>query len=888
MREWRLRSKLTAVLVLPLILAGVLGTLRVTDLARSAQGFAELARQIGFVQQLDLVVHDLQGERRWMAAMLATGVPADRDALRTRVQIQVQRVDTAATRLVNSDFTAEPAGLIAAGSRPIVAEAHRAAVRRLSGLAALRRATFGPTVAPGKTTASSAIAAYSTLIAALLNIDRGLLDGALTPVVHQVEGAKALSVAKEQASQQQAVLLTGILSGGLSTTQQAALRTAEARFDASADEFGQAMSPAQRGLYFDSAAAVDRTRLLVAALDRAVHAAPLETVPADWNSASAGTIVAMRQGVDTLLNELRTDAQERSGQAWREALWDGAAVAALLLLAVLLLVVVVRSLLQPLRTLRTVAFEVADRRLPEAVEQVLSPEGSSASATVDPVPVHSREEVGQIARAFDEVHNQAVRLATEQAQLRSSLSDVFLTASGRSQVLLEQQLRLIEELRSTAHDPELASGLLQLDLLAARMCRHSENLLVLAGGPARRGAEGPLTLLEVLSNAVAEIDADQRVTVCLTGACVVAGPVSGELTHLIAELLDNAISVTPPDAMVTVSCALTEDKSLRLEITDSGPGLHPDELGAINARLVSAPVPASSAVGQLGLVVVRELAGRHGITVQLRQRLGARGIITAVLLPSALVTVEPKSEKPLSPGCAGAQGQLPLRVSVVGPATAPDLFSPSAMNLAAVSSASLEVVSSQLGRPLTAQEEWLELFGQHEPPSDPPSSQLDNAQAKLPVTADPLWSPMPPGGIVADGAPGEVREEIFEMVSAWFRGCQADCQSGPVSNPQSTIETEWRSPFDEGWRAAQALRTRVDHEVTPAGLPKRQPREHLVSGADVCVPPIPVPVGPARTPEAVRGRLARYQRGLRVGRHARVGPDEQLAWTDIPQPPLDR
>ncbi|MGH3827033.1 MAG: HAMP domain-containing sensor histidine kinase, partial [Pseudonocardiaceae bacterium] len=667
---------------------------------------------------------------------------------------------------------------------------------------------------------------------------------------------------------------------------------------------GQTISPAQRRLFFDSAASVDRTRLLVAALDRAVRAAPLETVPADWNAASSGTIVAMHQAVDTLLNELRTDAQERSGQAWSEALRDGAAVAALLLLAVLLLVVVVRSLLKPLRTLRTVAFEVADRRLPEAVEQVLSTDGSSSSTTVDPVPVHSREEVGQIARAFDEVHNQAVRLATEQAQLRSSLSDVFLTASGRSQVLLGQQLRLIEELRGTAHDPEQASGLLQLDLLSTRMRRHSENLLVLAGGPARRGADRPLALLKVLTDAVAEIDADQRVAVCppasLSGAAMVAGPVLGELTHLIAELLDNAVSVTPPGAMVTVSCALTEDKSLRLEITDSGPGLPPDELEVINARLVSAPVPASPAVGQLGLVVVRELAGRHGITVQLRHRLGARGIITTVLLPCALVTVQPGPDKPLSvdkprnperpfnTGWAGAQAQLPLQVSVVGPATAPDLFSPSGVSPAAASSASLGVADSQLGRPLTAQEEWLELFGQHEPQSVPPSSQSDSDQAKLPVAADPLWSPMPPDGIGANGAPGEVREEIFEMVSAWFRGRQSECQSGLVGNPQSTIETEWRSPFDEGWRAAQALRTQVDHEVTPAGLPKRQPREHLVSGTDVRVPPIPVPAGPARTPEAVRGRLARYQRGLRVGRHARVGPDEQLAWTDIPQPPLDR
>lgn len=914
LRDWRLRTKLTAVLVVPLVLAGVLGTLRVTDLAGRAQDFAALARQVGWAQQLGLVVYDLQGERQRVAAMLVTGRTADRAMLQTEVQAQVQRVDTAVTKLRAADFSAEALGPIAAQAHPIVGEAHRAVVSRLAGLAALRQATLRSDAAPGNATASSAVTAYSDFIAVLLDLERGVLDGAPGPVARQADGVKALLVAKEQASWQHAVLLTGILSGGLSSAQQAMLRTSDARFDAAADEFGQAMSPAQRRLYFNTMAVVDRKRLLSAALDRAARGAPLETVPGDWNSAAAGTVETMHQGVATLLNELRTDAQGRSSQAWREAFRDGAVVAVLLLLAVALLVVVVRSLLQPLRTLRTAAFEVADRRLPEAVEQVLATDGIPDQTAVDPVPVHSREEVGQVARAFDTVHVQAVRLAAEQAQLRSSLNDVFLHLSGRSQCLLERQLRLIEELRGAAHDPELVSSLLQLDRLAARMRRHSENLLVLAGGTVRRGTKGPVAVLDVLRNAVSEVDEYQRVTVCPPPAATVTGPVAGDLVHLIAELLDNATSVTPQGTLVTLSCVLTEDKSLLVEVTDSGPGLPPDELQAINARLALAPAADASVSGQIGLFVARELAARHGITVRLRQRLGERGITATALLPPSLVTIDlrvstgdprsngPRSngtgpdatpsrdsrasidsapEEPLTTGWSGTDGQLPLQVSVVDEATAADLFSPSS-----ISPASLGVVTSQCSRPRTAQEEWLDLFGHHEPQPErePLSDQLGGDQAQVAAATDPLGSPIPPGRAAAAGQPEEVREEIFEMVSAWFR----ERQSAPVSNPPSTIAPEWRSPFDEPWQAAQALRTRVDHEFTRAGLPKRQPRAHLVSGADGRVLPTPVPAGPVRTPDAVRGRLSRYQRGLRVGRHARIGPDEQFAWTDIPQRPFDQ
>ncbi|MGH3767576.1 MAG: sensor histidine kinase [Pseudonocardiaceae bacterium] len=856
LRDWRLRTKITAVLLVPLVLAGVLGALRVSDLVGKAHDSAALTRQIGFAQLLGTVVYHVQGERYRVAAMQAGGLVTDA----AEVQKQAQRVDSAVAMLRAADVGSESFPAAGGGQWQRV---HRAALSRLSGLAAFRQTS----------TPANAVAGYSSIIAVLLDLDRQALGGAPDSLAHQADAVKALATAQEQASWQHAVLQTGILTDRLTAEQQVTLRTADARFDAAAEEFGQAASPAQQQLYFTARAVGDRKRLLAAALERAVRGAPLETVPGDWNSAAAGTVEAIWQGQSTLLNDLRRDTANRGDAAMREAYWDAAVVVVLLLLAVALLIAVVRSLLQPLRTLRTAAFDVADRQLPEAAEQLRTAEGLPDDTTVDPVPVHSREEVGQVARAFDTVHVQAVRLAAEQAKLRCSLNDVFLRLSGRNQGLLERQQRLLDEVRNRAADPELVNRLSQLDGLATRMRRHSENLLVLAGGTVRRGDGAAVAVLDVLSAAVSEIEDDQRVTVGSSPAALVTGPVATDLSHLIAELLDNAVSAAPRGAGVALGGTLTEDKGLLVEITDSGTGLSPDDLQAINAWLASAPAADAPAAGQTGLLVVRELAAQHGITVRLRQRLGGNGITATVALPPALVVVDLRvtAAHPEPAATPRAQQQPPLQVSVIDEATATDLFSPASFSPASFSAASLGApassgaVTSPANSSRTAEEEWLELFAppesaaDREPGPDPP----EWGAAHLPSAADSL-------GIPAAGAAPEVREEIFDMVSAWFRERQS----------ASTSQPEWRSPFDEGWQAAQALRSPVPHELTSAGLPRRQPRAHLVAGADGQVSPTPGPAAPARTPEEVRGRLSRYQRGLRVGRHARTGPEEQAAWTD--------
>lgn len=871
LRDWRLRTKLTAVLLLPLLLAGVLGALRVTELLRRADESAALARQVGFAQQLGIVVHGLQGERYQVATMQASGWLADRAELQT----QLQRVDSAVTALRMADVHAEtlPA---AAGVRwgPV----HRAAMSRLSGLAALRRAVLPPATVVGAASARTAISAYSNLTGMLLDLQRQALGGAPDELARRADAVKALAVAEEQASREQAVLQAGIFTNDLPPDQQAILRAADARLDAAADDFGQAASPAQRQLYFGARAVLDRKRLLDAALDRAARAAPLETVPSDWNSAAAGTVETIWQGQTALLGELRTGTGVRGDRALREAYWDAAVVVLLLLLAVGLLIVVVRSLLQPLRTLRTAAFEVADRRLPEAIEQLRSADGPPGETTVDPVPVHSREEVGQVARAFDTVHVQAVRLAAEQAQLRSSHNDVFVSLSSRNQDLLERQRQLIDEACRLPADAELINRLRQLDRLTTRMRRHSDNLLAVAGasGTQGRGIDGqraPVPVLDVFSAAVAEIEDEDRVTVCPPPTVTIAGSVGSDLVHLIAELLDNAVDATPRGASVILGGVVTEDKGLLLEITDSGPGLSRDLLQTINARLASAPAVDPLVAGQTGLFVARELAAPHGITVRLRQRLGGSGITATVLLPPSLVMVDLRvsaaaeqrgcvdgtAQAPVTAEGDGLQEYLPLHVSMLDETAAEDLFNP-----ASISPAARAAVTSP-SRPRTAEEEWLELFGS---PGSQPEPVSDSPAAQAPVEAIP----------VAAGSP-EVREEIFEMVSAWFREQATDAGSA------ATIAADWQSPFDEGWQAAQALRSPDDHELTGAGLPRRQPRAHLVAGADDQLAPPPQFAAPVRTPEDVRGRLSRYQRGLRVGRHARNDPTELLSCTDtLPRP----
>ena len=213
-------------------------------------------------------------------------------------------------------------------------------------------------------------------------------------------------------------------------------------------------------------------------------------------------------------------------RAITSVIFDCAAVLLVLALALAFMVVVGRSMVQPLRTLRAGALEVAEVRLPEAVRRISETDGEDVSLDVEPIDVDSSDEIGQVARAFDQVHQEALRLAANEAAIRGNVNAMFVNLSRRSQSLVERQIRLIDDLEQGEQDAERLANLFKMDHLATRMRRNSENLLVLAGHDLSSRWNQPVALVDVLRAAVSEIEEYERVSLNMQPGIAVRGPPS--------------------------------------------------------------------------------------------------------------------------------------------------------------------------------------------------------------------------------------------------------------------------------------------------------------------------------------------------------------------------
>ncbi|MEV1171274.1 nitrate- and nitrite sensing domain-containing protein, partial [Nonomuraea sp. NPDC049784] len=332
-----------------------------------------------------------------------------------------------------------------------------------------------------------------------------------------------------------------------------------------------------------------------------------------------------------LAGEVGLRSKELRESEIRNAIIAGALILALLLLVLLLTVAIARSMVGPLRRLRTEALEVAGFRLPDVVHR-LRASGDASVGDVRPIEVEGNDEIGEVARAFDQVHRQAVRLAGEEAELRSNISSMFVNLSRRTQTLVERQISLIDGLEKGEQDGGRLSDLFKLDHLATRMRRNSENLLVLAGHEATRRRSQPAKLVDVVRAALSEVEGYERVQVKVHRGTSVLGSAANDLVHLVAELVENAIQFSPSNSQVMVTSSLIEGGGALLSVSDTGISMTEDELAEANRRLAEPPVVDVSVSRRMGLFVVGRLALRHGIRVQLRKGEGA-GLIAMVLLP---------------------------------------------------------------------------------------------------------------------------------------------------------------------------------------------------------------------------------------------------------------
>ena len=281
------------------------------------------------------------------------------------------------------------------------------------------------------------------------------------------------------------------------------------------------------------------------------------------------------------------------------------------------------------------ALKIATVQLPARVAALSAATDPSASLEVEPVSVHSTDEIGKVARAFDQVHGEAVRLAGNEALLRGNLSAMFVSLSRRSVPLIDRLARMIDSLEQNEDDPDRLSSLFSMDHLVTRMRRNSENLLVLAGEePARQWSE-PVPLTDVARAAMSEIEQYTRVVLDIQPEVAVSGQAATDVVHLLAEVIENATMFSSPDTSVRVSASEFDSGGVLLEIRDTGVGVSEARLAEINLRLDTPPEIDVSVSRHMGLFAVSRLAARHGIKVRLRTA-SPQGLSALVWLPGSL------------------------------------------------------------------------------------------------------------------------------------------------------------------------------------------------------------------------------------------------------------
>src|SRR5882757_2595101 len=439
-----------------------------------------------------------------------------------------------------------------------------------------------------------------------------------------------------------------------------------------------------------------------------------------------------------------TTAVESQAAAQRTAaIRDSAIIIGAILLALVLVILVALSLVRPLRRLRDSALRVAHNDLAREIERV---RGGGEPGPVHPIPVQTSEEVGQVAHAVDELHEQAVLLAGEQAQLQLQVSDMFETLSRRSRSLVDQQLSLIDRLERNEEDPERLESLFRLDHLAARMRRNGANLLVLAGVRVPREQAEPVPVSAIINAAASEVEDYTRVVTATVPDSEIHGAIAGDLVHLLAELLDNALRYSPPISQVRVSAVHTGNGGLVIEVSDIGIGMTETDLRVANTRLQSGGEVNPYTARHMGLFVVGRLAAQHGLVVRLRSTIAGdanSGTTAGVFIPAELLL----------------RGSAPLPVDAPDYGEAPDYGDSADAHTDSHAAIAFEQTVDQ-----EYEQGYDEYVEEQSYEYEPPAAEYRNGHADVPISLLPQRNP---GASGISGIPSVPLEPTPEPVSLW-------------------------------------------------------------------------------------------------------------------------
>jgi signal transduction histidine kinase len=641
--NWRVRWRLTAVIALPTLIAAALGALLIYGDANTwvASGrIQHLAQLNASVVKLSQALEDERDLSAGYAADRAAPAPGLVQKLK-----QAQNVTSGAAQTVLSQAAGVTPG---AGYQSATVTDLNALIDSLDDLQSIRQnvtSSLFPAAQVIRVYTGNVLAAANTFSA---SVGTGANDADLEG---NVATLGALLRVENQMSVQRAVLYAALSSpsktfgpGDLNTLNQAedTQNADQADFTASTSEaeqeyFNNTVSGSAEDVASEQETLAGQMGTTSPGLPLTAHSSGLTAQ--GWYNNMAVAIGGARKVADGLVASINDRANTLRSQATQNLLITSLVALVLLLLVVFISTIVARSLTRPLRKLRADALDVAGHRLPEMVRRLSQSEGTDENVDIEPIGVTSTDEIGEVARAFDQVHREAVRLAADEAMLRGNLNAMFINLSRRSQSLIERQLSLIDSLEQSEQDSGRLSSLFRLDHLATRMRRNSENLLVLAGHEVTRRWSQPVPLVDVLRAAISEIEQYERVVLNVQPGIVVVGQAVNDAVHLVAEIVENATTFSPEDTQVYVSAQPLSSGGVLLDITDNGVGISDQEMSHANWRLDNPPVVDVAVSRRMGLFVVGRLAARHGVRVRLRHA-QAGGLTALIWLPDTVAAPE--------------------------------------------------------------------------------------------------------------------------------------------------------------------------------------------------------------------------------------------------------
>ncbi|MFJ9405598.1 nitrate- and nitrite sensing domain-containing protein [Streptomyces sp. NPDC101393] len=646
LRNWRISTRLVSLLALPVVAATALGGARISSSLENIDQLDKMQLLTEMTRQATELADALQVERDKSAGPISGSGNTKDDA-----NVVAPREATDRAKISFNQATGDLQGQDATmtGVRATVLEIGR----QLNTLNEIRSNAY-----KDDDNAARTVTSYNQLITSLLSLSQDMAQATSNPeMIASTRALAAFSSAKEYASIQRALVSVGLAHKGgpeLSSNDRLSGRTAEDNEKAARSRFqqiyGNNAGALTRGLDGNNDAIKEAVAFAHRsfASPKGINSQDYQYL--DWYDSDTVKIDEMSRIETTLLSEMEQKSRELRDDATQTAIINGALILLVLGVSLVGAFVVARSMVRSLRRLQDTAQKVAQDRLPELVKQLSDTDPQDVDTSVESVGVHSRDEIGKVAAAFDDVHREAVRLASEQALLRGNVNAMFTNLSRRSQGLIQRQLSLISELESREADPDQLSSLFKLDHLATRMRRNGENLLVLAGEEPGRRWTRPVPLVDVLRAAASEVEQYERIELNAVPQTEVAGRVVNDLVHLLAELLENATSFSSPQTKVKVTGHALPDGRVLVEIHDTGIGLSPEDLSAINERLASPPTVDVSVSRRMGLFVVGRLSLRHGIRIQLRPS-DSGGTTALVMLP---VDVAQGGKKPAPSPKAGA------------------------------------------------------------------------------------------------------------------------------------------------------------------------------------------------------------------------------------------